>query len=301
MWELTINPATGRLEDGEITALQAKLFEQRLKSSDIQRAPGDAVDNPWIERGPNDIGGRTRVMLFDPNDANNQRVYAGGVSGGLWVNNNITSVSSSWSRVQAEPGNLSVSSITVAPRNLNVWDVGTGEQYTAGDVVGNGVYRTTDGGTTWTALNIPPADGGDISFNAANLFTSGIFYVNDIVAWDNGTSTELFVGVGAHVYGDASNPANWLGLQTAGLYRSTNGGTSWNRIETPNMQFDFSGTTYYYIPNDFEVGADNRLWMGTITTPGIGGGGGGRVFSTTMEVPGLKQQPHLYQILTELK
>lgn len=281
MWELTINPSTGRLDDGEISQLQAKLSKKRIEDSKGSRAPGDAVDNPWIERGPNDIGGRTRAMIFDPNDATNQRVYAGGVSGGLWVNNNITSASSSWSRVQAVPGNLSVTSITVDPRNSNIWYVGTGEQYTAGDVVGNGVYKTTDGGTTWTAVNIPPAGGGDVNFNASNLFISGIYYVNDIITWDNGSSTELFVGVGAHVYGDASNPTNWLGLQNSGLYRSTDGGTTWNRIETANMQFDFSGTTYYFIPNDFEIGADNRLWMGTITTPGIGGGGGGRVFSTT--------------------
>ncbi|NAS31742.1 T9SS type A sorting domain-containing protein [Flavobacteriaceae bacterium R38] len=281
MWELTINPSTGQLDDGEISLIQQQLQRGRSNDRIENRAPGDAVDNPWIERGPNDIGGRTRALIFDPNDATNRRVYAGGVSGGLWVNNDITSASSSWSRVQGVPGNLSVSSITVDPRNSNIWYIGTGEQYTAGDVVGNGVYRTTDGGTTWTALNIPAAGGGDVSFNASNLFISGIYYVNDVIAWDNGTSTELFVGVGAHVYGDAANPTNWLGLQSAGLYRSTNGGATWSRIETANMQFDFSGTTYYFIPNDFEIGSDNRLWMGTITTPGIGGGGGGRVFSTT--------------------
>ena len=281
MWELSFNPATGRLDDGELSALQTKLYQQRIKDSKIQRAPGDAVDNPWIERGPNDIGGRTRVMIFDPNDTSNRRVVAGGVSGGLWINNDITSSSSSWTRVTGVPGNLSVTSITIDPRNSNIWYVGTGEQYTAGDVVGNGVYKSTDGGVNWTAVNIPPAGGGDINFNASNLFVSGIYYVNDIIAWDNGTSTEIFVGVGAHVYGDSSSPTNWLGFQSAGLYRSTNGGSSWNRIETPNMQFDFSGVTYHYIPNDFEVGADNRLWMGTITTPGIGGGGGGRVFSST--------------------
>jgi hypothetical protein len=276
MWELTINPTTGKLDDGELTVLREQIIAQRNAS----RNPGDAT-NAWVERGPNNIGGRTRVIMFDPNDISNNTVYAGGVSGGLWINTNITSAASTWARVENVPGNLSVTSITVDPRNSNIWYVGTGEQYTAGDVVGNGVYVTTDGGTTWNAINIPPADNGDINFNAANLFLSGLFYVNDIIAWDNGASTELFVGVGAHVYGDASDPTNWLGLQSAGLYRSIDNGLNWNRIESANMEFTFGGENYYYIPNDFEIGADNKLWLGTISTPGIGAAGGGRVYSST--------------------
>jgi len=273
MWELTINPSTGKLDDGELTLLREQIIQQRAQS----RTPGGA-DNAWVERGPNNIGGRTRVIMFDPNDASNNTVYAGGVSGGLWINTNITSAASTWARVENVPGNLSVTSITVDPRNSNIWYVGTGEQYTAGDVVGNGVYVTTDGGTNWNAINIPPADTGDINFNATNLFLSGIYYVNDILAWDNGTSTELFVAVGAHVYGDSSSPTNWLGLQSSGIYRSTDNGSTWNRIETSNLQFTFSGQTYHQIPNDFEVGADNRIWMGTI---GSAIGDGGRVFSST--------------------
>ena len=278
MWELTMNPKSGRTHPENIFSLQ-----EQLKAKFAKRAPGDDPNNPWIERGPNDIGGRTRAIMFDPNDSSNRRVFAGGVSGGLWVNDNITSSTSQWSRVQNVPGNLSVTSITVDPRNSNIWYVGTGEQYTAGDVVGNGVYRSTDGGNSWQALSIPAAGAATFSFNANNLFLSGLFYVNDVVAWNNTSQnrTELFVGVGAHVYGDASNPSNWLGLQTAGLYRSVDGGSTWNRIESSNLAFDFQGTNYYMIPNDFEVGADNTLWMGTITTPGIGGGGGGRVFSST--------------------
>jgi len=276
MWELTVNPNTGKLDDGDLTLLREQLQAVR----EGQRNPGEA-GNAWEERGPNDIGGRTRAILFDPNDATSNIVYAGGVSGGLWRNTNITSASSQWERIVNIPGNLSVTSITVDPNNSNRWYVGTGEQYTAGDVVGNGVYVTNDGGNTWNPVNIPPAGPGTFQFNASNLFLSGIFYVNDIIAWDNNGNTELFVGVGAHVYGASSNPTNWLGLQTAGLYRSTNDGATWSRIETPNLQFDFSGTAYPVIPNDFEIGADNKLWMGTITTPGIGGTGGGRVFSTT--------------------
>lgn len=273
MYELTLNPSTGKLDDGELTALREQLIQARSAS----RSPGE-TGNEWVERGPNNVGGRTRAILFDPNDSSNNTVYAGGVSGGLWINTNISSSASTWSRVENVPGNLSVTSITVDPNNSNIWYMGTGEQYTAGDVVGNGVYKTTDGGTTWSAVNIPAADSGDIAYNASNLFLSGIYYVNDILAWDNGSNTELFVGVGAHAYGDSASPTNWLGLQSAGLYRSTDGGTSWSRVQSSNMQHSFGGETYYFIPNDLEVGADNKLWMGTIGS--ALGEGGGRVFSS---------------------
>ncbi|SHF68355.1 Por secretion system C-terminal sorting domain-containing protein [Tenacibaculum mesophilum] len=271
---LTMNPATGKMEDGSLAGLREDLLKKRAQ----QKNPGDN-GNSWTERGPNNVGGRTRVVLFDPNDATNNTVYAGGVSGGLWKNTDISNANSQWTRVQNVPGNLSVTSITVDPRNSNRWYVGTGEQYTAGDVVGNGVYVTTDGGTTWNAVNIPAAGEAIINHNASNVFLSGIHYVNDVLAWDNGASTELFVAVGAHVYGDSSSPRNWLGLQSAGLYRSTDNGATWNRIESANMKYTFGGKDYYYIANDLEVSANNTLWMGTIGS--ALGQGGGRVFSST--------------------
>lgn len=274
MWELTINPSTGKLDDGSLTKLREELKTKRL----ARKNPGNAT-NAWEERGPNDVGGRTRVMLFDPNDANANTVFAGGVSGGLWKNTNITNANSQWSRVQNVPGNLAVTSISVDPRNSNRWYVGTGEQYTAGDVVGNGVYVTTDGGNSWNALIIPASGPDSFDFNASNLFLKGVYYVNDVLAWDNGTNTELFVAVGASVYGDSGNPRNWLGLQSSGIYRSADGGTNWSRIESTNLTYDFSGTTYYYTPNDFEVAADNKIWMGTIGSPL--GDAGGRVFSSS--------------------
>jgi len=139
-----INPNTGRIHKKELFELQKKLNTQRL----AQRTPGDASDNAWVERGPNNVGGRTRAVIFDPNDTTHKRVFAGGVSGGLWVNNDITDGNSSWTRVGILE-NLTVSCIAIDPNNSNIWYVGTGESYTNGAVNGNGVWKTVDGGVTW--------------------------------------------------------------------------------------------------------------------------------------------------------
>lgn len=44
----------------------------------------------WNERGPNNIGGRTRAIMVDPNDPTGKTVWAGSVSGGLWKTTDIT-------------------------------------------------------------------------------------------------------------------------------------------------------------------------------------------------------------------
>jgi gliding motility-associated-like protein len=271
-WELTMNPATGKPEPGKVLQLQEKLS----KKNTSRKSPGDAITNPWIERGPNNVGGRTRTLLFDPNDTTNKRVFAGGVSGGLWVNNDITNASSSWIQITSVPGNMNVSSITVDPRNSNIWYLGTGEQYTAGAVVGNGVYKSTDGGTSWTNISLSAMGVGGLT--GSSEFLAGVYYINDIIAWDNGTSTEVFVAVGGHVYRDAGNPNNWLGLQSAGLYRFAN--NNWSRIESSNFRYQFSGFDFYFMPNDFEIGPDNTLWMGTIGSA-VQDKGAGLVFKTT--------------------
>ena len=275
-WELTMNPATGKPEPNKIFALQKKLNDNTVAA----RNPGDTDNNAWIDRGPNNVGGRTRVVLFDPNDTTNKRVFAGGVSGGLWVNPDITNAASTWTQVSGVPGNMNISCITVDPNNSNIWYIGTGEQYTFGAAVGNGVYKTTNGGADWVNVPVQLAGVGDLSSSTSD-YLSGIYYINDIIAWDNAGTTEIFVGVGGHYYGDAANPNNILGLQTAGLYKTIDNGLNWNRIESSNMLFTWSGFDFYYIPSDFEISANNTLWMGTISTPGIGGGGGGRVFSSS--------------------
>lgn len=167
-WELTIDPSTGKPNPLNVALLRKRLADERAADLAAGRTPGDASDNNWEERGPNNVGGRVRAVMFDPNDATNETVFAGGVSGGLWKNTNISNSLSTWTRVDI-PENLSVSSISVDPNNSNVFYVGTGESYVGGDVNGDGVWKSTDGGTTWT--NIFGGITGPTTFESASSIT----------------------------------------------------------------------------------------------------------------------------------
>ena len=74
-----INPATGRTHKENVFQLQNDLEALRQST----RTPGDGDDTAWQDRGPDNVGGRTRALIFDPNDETQETVYAGGVSGGF--------------------------------------------------------------------------------------------------------------------------------------------------------------------------------------------------------------------------
>lgn len=150
-WELTMNPATGRPTMENLAQIRKQLERERSEALASGRTPGDGTDNNWTERGPNNVGGRVRAVMFDPNDATFKTVFAGGVSGGLWKNTDITNALSTWTRVNI-PENLAVSAISYDPNNTNVFYVGTGESYVGGDVNGDGVWKSTNGGVSWTKI-----------------------------------------------------------------------------------------------------------------------------------------------------
>ena len=101
------------------------------------------------------MGGRTRAAMFDPNDSEFNKLWAGSVSGGLWYNNDITDQNSSWISVSDFWDNLSVSKITHDPENTNIFYVGTGEANTAittyreSSSKGIGIWKTINAGESF--------------------------------------------------------------------------------------------------------------------------------------------------------
>lgn len=96
----------------------------------------------WESIGPGNIGGRIRSLAFDPDNSN--RIYAGGVTGGVWLSENG---GQSWTATDDFMDNLAVATIIFDPTNSNILYVGTGER-----VRGNGIFKSTDKGANWSVL-----------------------------------------------------------------------------------------------------------------------------------------------------
>jgi PA domain/Secretion system C-terminal sorting domain len=206
----TMNPSTGRPMIENLEVIRRQIANERANS----RVPGDAPGNNWIERGPANVGGRTKAMIFDPTDATGNTVIAGGVSGGLWKTTNITDDNVQWTRMPLAE-NLSVINITVDPNNSSTWYVGTGESYTSGQASGNGIWKTTNAGVSWTQvfgggviattlevannllINSPASVAGSYSATVTTAFgpTLNAAITRDIVLVDDGGGTESTLGV----------------------------------------------------------------------------------------------------------
>ncbi|MEL6535043.1 MAG: T9SS type A sorting domain-containing protein [Bacteroidota bacterium] len=187
--EMTKDPSLGYVPEG--SAMRAyRQVRKQMDDFQAQAIPGVS----WTERGPNDIGGRTRAIMWDPNTAN--KVWAGGVGGGLWYTTDITTNATVWQAVDNFWSNIAVSAIAYDPTNTNTFYVGTGEgYYNGGAIQGAGIWKTTDGGNNWSQL--------------ASTDNSNFFYVQKIGVTPTGAV---------------------LATTRNGLYRSTNGGASWTTI-----------------------------------------------------------------------
>ena len=156
----------------------------------------------WQERGPNNIGGRTRGILVDRNDATGNTVFAAGVGGGLWKTTNFKSVTPNWAVVDDFFANIAITCIKQSPTNASEMYFGTGEGWGNIDAIqGLGIWRSTDEGTTWTQLSS----------------TTGIADVEDLEYDNNG-----------YIY--ASTRATTSTLR--GVLRSADGGTTWVQVLT---------------------------------------------------------------------
>lgn len=100
----------------------------------------------FMEQGPDNIGGRTRAIQVDRN--NNDRLWAGGVSGGLFVSTNRGNL---WSRVDSyidAGASAFISSMTQTKDGTLYVATGSNQESWSG----NGVWYSTDSGVTWTKI-----------------------------------------------------------------------------------------------------------------------------------------------------
>jgi len=266
---LSINPYTGKSHPENLYKVQQELKELRKLQ---RRTPGDAIDNQWVERGPNNVGGRTRMVMFDPNDNTNKRVFAGGVSGGLWVNDDITDENSSWIQVGIDD-NLAVTCMAVDPNNSQIMYLGTGELYSPQQALGNGIWKSTDGGATWT--NIYKLRGA--TTKATTIEVAGTYFMTDIIIRDKDNNpatpndSEVFALIGASFY--SSNPiTTYIGRNDYGIFKSTDAGANWSQLTLNVSGNPVAG-------NKFALGLNNTLWLST--TNNIFGNGGGRIYSSS--------------------
>ncbi|WP_422360103.1 fibronectin type III domain-containing protein [Reichenbachiella sp.] len=187
----------------------------------------------WKEIGPDNVGGRTRAILWDPNDATNRRVFAGGVAGGLWYNDNVTDANSSWQYVDDFLANLAITSLVADPTNSMTFYAGTGEGFGNADAVrGGGIFKSTDGGDTWSLI-------------ASTVDNEDFSYVQKVVVTNAGTLL-------------AATRATGSGI--GGIYRSTDGGDNWAIVLGDGEEVDGTGEE---VGADIEIAANGDIYAST--------------------------------------
>ena len=157
------------------------------------------VESRWLPLGPGNIGGRTRALVVDPRRP--QRLFAAGVSGGVWRSDDN---GDSWQPRSDFLSNIGVNTLVMDPRDSEVLYAGTGEGYfrevvrgTALPLRGGGIFKTTDAGRSWQRLESTAGD--------------DFLWVNDL----------------AH---NRRQPGVLYAATRSGVWRSTDSGQTWQRI-----------------------------------------------------------------------
>lgn len=156
-------------------------------------------DESWTLRGPNKIGARVNVIKPDPK--NNEIVYLGFSSGGLWKTVNG---GKSWNAIFDHSPWLAIADVNIDPTNSKIIYVATGDPNISGyPFVGDGVYKSVDGGQTWR--NIGPNGTQVISKILINPVNPLILYASSM---------------GLPFQRD----------KLRGIYKSINGGITWEKV-----------------------------------------------------------------------
>ena len=194
----------------------------------------------WRAIGPN-RGGRTKSVVGIPKQPN--VFFIGVCNGGVWK---TTDYGRTWTPVFDDQPTGSIGAIAVAESNPDVVYVATGEGLQRPDLsVGDGVYKSIDGGKTWAHLGL--RDGQQIPQ----------------LIIDPRNPNRLFVAVLGHPYGPN---------QERGIFRSTDGGKSFQKVlykdentGGADLAFDPSNpdTVYATMWETRQGPWENAAWSGT--------------------------------------
>lgn len=148
----------------------------------------------WQPHGPGNIGGRSRELLI--HRTKNHLMWTAGVAGGIWKS---TDAGASWQPKGDLLVNIAVNSIVQDPSQDNVLYAGTGEGFFNADAArGQGIFKSTDYGETWTQL--------------ASTDNSNFFYVQKLAATRHKTKQRIYAAT------------------RTGIFRSTDAGATWTRV-----------------------------------------------------------------------
>ncbi|HQO48776.1 MAG TPA: T9SS type A sorting domain-containing protein [Bacteroidales bacterium] len=201
-----------------------------------------------------DMGGRTRAIMYDPNDLQHKAAFAAGVTGGLWYNFDIANPASDWEPIGDLMPNMAISALTYDPNDPMTMYAGTGEAQTARVIyrqssgLGMGVMKSTDGGFSWELL---PS-------------TADFAYVTDVKVRNENGQSVVYAAVVSGEYEGAVHQSQ----PSDGVYRSADGGNTWQQVlpEIPGQ----AGKPY--APAQIEIAANNRIFVGTMENTNLKGG-----------------------------
>jgi hypothetical protein len=182
-----------------VLSLTVVFLAPGLRGVRAQSAPAAAYqDLAWRMIGPF-RGGRTRAVAGVPSMP--AVFYVGAVNGGVWKTDDA---GRTWRAIFDAQPSQSIGAIAVAPADPNIIYVGSGEGLLRPDLsVGNGIYRSGDGGHTWSHLGL--TDGQQIA----------------ALAVDPKDSRRVFAAVLGHPYGPNAE---------RGIYRSLDSGLTWQQV-----------------------------------------------------------------------
>jgi photosystem II stability/assembly factor-like uncharacterized protein len=142
-----------------------------------------------------------RIVDFAVNSNNRSEYYVAVASGGVWKTENA---GTTWNPIFDSQSSYSIGCITIDPNNENLIWVGTGENNSQRSVsYGDGVYKSEDGGKTWKNMGLKTSE------HIAKIFV------------DPRNSNVIYV---------ASQGPLWRAGGERGLFKSTDGGKTWNNI-----------------------------------------------------------------------